>query len=212
MFSERLYQANVPAGCFCIGLLNKKTFTHFKKFGNNGEELTMADYKQGFYWLQKDLENVFSFKKIKENGQNAIEVFKENVEVNTLLLDKDLITDELIENIEQVYNYDYKIVTKEEIDQAIMENRPNVMYLKPFYLINRPIVKTSRSTDFSQSNPTGQGQPVIKVNETERTKVSSFTMNNIYRTEDNELLAMFKANSKDKTTLKGFKNVLKVLK
>ncbi|MCB4809083.1 hypothetical protein LG651_12565 [Tamlana sp. 62-3] len=212
MFSERLYQANVPAGCFCIGLLNKKTFTHFKKFGNYGEKLTMADYKQGLYWLQKDLETVFSFSKIKENGQNAIEIFKENIKVNTLLLDKDLVTDELIENIGENYNYNYSIVSKEEIDQAIMEGRRNVMYLKPFYLINRPIVKTSRSTDFTQSNPTGLGQPLIKINETQTTKVSSFTLNNVYRAEDNNLLAMFKANAKDKTTLKQFKKVMKVLK
>ncbi|XCF04981.1 hypothetical protein ABI125_09620 [Tamlana crocina] len=197
MFSEKLYRANVPAGCFCIGLLNKKTFTHFKKFGNYDEKLTMADYKQGLYWLQKDLETVFDAKTWKENNQNTIKAFRENVETSTLLVDESLVTDDLKDQMESVYSYNYKIVTKEEIDRAIMSSSPNILYTKPYNYLSRPLVK---------SNDEGHSLASMRDN------VNVVVLNYVYSAENNQPLAAFKTKANKKTTLKHFKKGLKVLK
>ncbi|WP_203256804.1 hypothetical protein [Hyunsoonleella ulvae] len=200
MFSERLYQANVPAGCFCIGLLNKKMFTHFKKFGNGNKELTMADYQQGLYWLQEDLEIVFNYKARKEDAGKLVGEFNRGIRKGMLLIDEDLVTEELKDDIGKLYKYDYEIVSKPEIDKAILDKKPNVFYLKPYYSIQRPIIKTSY-----KDPSTGRFSVVPTSSIVKTTKVNAITMNTIFSAQSNQFYMMFPTNKKAKTTSKQFK-------
>ncbi len=207
MFSDKLYQANVHAGFFCIGLLNKKIYTHFKKFGNPNKELTLADYKQGLYWLQKDLTMVrHSLKEAKANTKILIEKCKEEIPNSTLLIDKDLITNNLKENISEFYKYNYKIVSKEVIDEAIINETPNVIYFKTLETVTRPTGSASDSREYNKIIETNTTSEHYK----SRTVFSIFTVN-IYKADNQEFLMSIPAMPKGKLKLKHFEKLIKTI-
>jgi hypothetical protein len=71
-----------------------------------------------------------SKKELKKEFENKAQILK----TKTLLLDKDDLTEKLVTQLKNVYKYPFKITTKEEIDEAIMNNS-DVAYLKisPLY-------------------------------------------------------------------------------
>ncbi len=210
MYSEKEYQANVPAGVFCIGLLNKKTFTHFKKFGILDEELTLADYKIGLYWLQEDLTLRFGIGAVTKRNKILIEEFKEQIKQDTLLIDEDLINNELKESLEEDYKYSYKVVSKEVIDNAILNELPNILYLKSFETLTRPIVRTT--TTKRQTNIGAQGTDIkYHTTESKSSNVYGNIMSNIYRADNQKFLIQIPADAEGITLTKYFKKVLKAI-
>jgi len=205
MFSETMYQANVHGGLFCIGLLERKAFTHFKKFGNPEKELTLADFKQGLYWLQNDLTKVRpTLKEAKANTKKLFNKFKEEISNNTLLIDKDLITDKLKNDIPEIYKYNYKIVSKEKIDEAIINETPNIIYLKTLETFTRPIGNENKKIiGVINTNTTNNQYDNYK-------PFSVFTVN-FYKSENNDLLLSVPAMSKGKVKLKHFKKLIESL-
>lgn len=210
MYSEKVYQANVPSGVFCIGLLDKKVFTHFKSFGDLNKELTLADYKLGLYWLQKDLTLPFGMKVVNNRLKESIYEYRERVTQDTLLIDEDLFTEDLIESIPELYNYNYKIVSKEVIDKAILDESPNILCIKSLETLTRPI--TSSKTNSQEIGVGGNGNNNYSVTETKRTSVHGIVMNNIYMADNLELLIqIFGSSSDGKSKIKDFKRMLKAI-
>lgn len=210
MYSEKLYQANVPAGVFCIGLLNKKTFTHFKKFGNPDKELTLADYKIGLNWLQRDLALPFGFGEVNKRNKVLIEELKERISQDTLLIDEDLINDDLKKDIAEIYKNEYKIVSKEIIDKAIINETPNILYLKSLETLTRPITTTSSNRE--EIGIGGNGNNNYFITESKSHNVLGIIMNNIYRADNQDFLIQILADKKGKTRTKDFKRMIKAIK
>lgn len=210
MYSEKEYQANVPAGVFCIGLLKNKTFTHFKKFGNPNKELSLADYKLGLFWLQKDLTLRFGIGAVSKRAKILIKEFKERMSQDTLLIDKDLINDEIKESLAKDYKYNYKIVSKEIIDNAILDELPNILYLKSFETLSRPITRTRSSSINTNIGAQGTNRQYHTTN-TKSSNVYGNIMSSIYRADNQQYLISTLANSEGITITKYFKKLLKAI-
>ncbi len=72
------------------------------------------------------------------------------IKEKTLLIDKENISDKAINRLEKKYKYAYKIVSKEEIDKAILEKDSNVAFLKIYpvgqkpTMVNGPTIKITQ--------------------------------------------------------------------
>ncbi|TXE16369.1 hypothetical protein ES692_12615 [Psychroserpens burtonensis] len=84
---------------------------------------------------RKDLKKEFKARAIK-------------LKTKTLLLDEQLITSNLKKKIKTIYPYEYKIVSKEIIDKAIIEKIENIAYIRPIPAIQ--ITNTSGSEKVSK--------------------------------------------------------------
>lgn len=205
MYSDKTYQGNVPAGCFCVGLLNKHIFTHYRRFGNPGKKYSKADYKHGLTWLQKDLEILAGYKGLKEKRKFLATKFHEQASSSTLLVDEDLIEEELKEKFGDLYHYDYRITNKEEVDKAIIENTPNILYFKPLQHVDRPTVKTSANR--TEIGVGGNGNNNYNITETKTIRNFQVLINFMFRA-DNDDLVMILWSGGDKIRSKEFKKSL----
>lgn len=96
------------------------------------EEPNSSDFKYISQQIQNYLKNREllktgnkSKKELKKEFENKAKILK----TKTFLLDKNDLTKELIKQFKNIYKYSFKLTTKEEIDEAIMNNS-DVAYLK----------------------------------------------------------------------------------
>lgn len=101
------------------------------------EEPNSSDFK----YISQQLQNYLKNREVLKTGNKSKKELKKEfankakvLKTKTLLLDKDDLTKELISQLKSIYNYPFKLTTKEEIDEAIM-NSSDVAYLKisPLY-------------------------------------------------------------------------------
>ncbi|WP_282161387.1 hypothetical protein [Ulvibacterium marinum] len=92
-----------------------------------------ADFKFISQQIQNYLVGREKLKSGKKSRKEMVAEFNKNaheIKNKTLLLNKEDLTENLIDEIKNIYKYDYKITTKDEIDKAILNNDESIAYLK----------------------------------------------------------------------------------
>lgn len=79
--------------------------------------------------------NLKSGKKSRKELKKKLKTRAPKLKTKTLLLDEQLITSKLKKKIKTIYPYEYKIVTKEIIDKAIIEKIENITHIRPISAI-----------------------------------------------------------------------------
>lgn len=92
-----------------------------------------ADFKFISQQIQNYLVGRETLKSGNKSRKEMIAEFNKNaseIKNKTLLLDRENLTENLIDEIKNVYKYDYKLTTKKEIDESILSNNESIAYLK----------------------------------------------------------------------------------
>ncbi|HHC78513.1 MAG TPA: hypothetical protein ENK46_01430 [Flavobacteriia bacterium] len=130
-FSQIKLKGLITTHDFTIGIVgNKKpVYSIMYPTGIPNE----ADFKfmiqQIQYYLQSRVD-LKTGKKSKKEMLNELASNAGKIKNKTLLLAKDDLTSKLLNEIDKIYSYKYKITTKEEIDSAILSNDANIAYIK----------------------------------------------------------------------------------
>lgn len=148
-FTARTLNANAPGSSLVIGLLENKISTNFYYTGIGLADLTLALHN-----IQTDLEMGTSNRTVLKNQQNEFsEYLTDSLQHKTLYIDKAVVGKKFLKQIDDIYKYDYKLVSKEEIDNAIINKDPNVLFIREFVRAQRPMTKTRRK--FGETNQMG---------------------------------------------------------
>jgi len=134
-YTEKMLQANAPNNSLLIGLVEKKVVTHFVFTPDVG----LADLMLSVSNLQKDLEIGNNYKKVvKEQIKLSSKFLKDSLEHKILYIDEGFVTKKLLKGIHDIYDYQYEIVSKEEIDDAIIAKDPKILFIRHFVKAQRP--------------------------------------------------------------------------
>lgn len=147
-YTEKMLQANAPNNCLLIGLAEKKVVTHFVFT----PDLGLADLMLSVTNLQKDLEIGNNYKKIvKEQVKLSSKFLKDSLEHKILYIDEGFVSKKLLKGIHDIYDYQYEIVSKEEIDDAIVAKDPKILFIRHFIKAQRPTTQngTTESMHFA---------------------------------------------------------------
>ncbi|MGH1384656.1 hypothetical protein [Kordia sp.] len=114
---------------------------------NKKEEISKAD----LLFAVKQLQNhVFSFSKYKKmSRKEAMKAYKEGLDGvkvlknKTLLIEENTLTRKALKKIKSIYKYDYKIVTKEVIEDAIVNSYEDKVYIKGLAIIQPPMTSNA---------------------------------------------------------------------
>jgi hypothetical protein len=83
-----------------------------------------------YTYLEIDPKTVWKrYEEIKENGFDQRDA-AESLKNMTLYIDEESIDDDFKSNLDAIYNYEYKLVTKADIDNAITENNEDIAYIE----------------------------------------------------------------------------------
>lgn len=128
---------------FSIGNCGVKLPVHQHGFDFDDDTTLGNTYRQ----VQKIKQMVLNYTHI--DPKNAMEMSKnvmrngidqrdlaESLKNMTLYIDKDNITDDFATNLDELYNYEYKLVTKTEIEQAIVENNEDIAFIENGFVID----------------------------------------------------------------------------
>lgn len=134
-YTKKMLQANAPNNSLLIGLVEKKVVTHFVFTPDVG----LADLMLSVSNLQKDLEIGNNYKKIvKEQVKLSSRFLKDSLEYKILYIDEGFVTKKLLKGIHDIYDYQYEIVAKEEIDDAIIAKDDKIIFIRHFVKAQRP--------------------------------------------------------------------------
>lgn len=188
-YTKKMLNANAPDHSLVFGLLEKKISTHFIFTPETG----LADLILSLKNMQLDLEIGNDYKKVaKEQRQELMQYIKEALPKMTLYIDKDLVTKKLINKIDDTYPYSYKLVSHEEINKAILNKEPNVLFIREFVRAQRPMTRTAMNTGNN------------------RTASMHFRLKMIYRASDLKLVGGTGAG--DKVDIKDIETLLQIMK
>nr|WP_321231241.1 hypothetical protein [uncultured Psychroserpens sp.] len=131
---------------YWISLVGKKKPVYsflYQDLPNSADFKYISQQIQNYLILRINLK---TGKKSKKELKKELESKAQILKTKTLLLDKNDLTKKLISQIKKVYKYQFKLTTKEEIDDAILNNS-DVAYLKisPLY----PATSTTKTQDFN---------------------------------------------------------------
>lgn len=137
-YTAKTLNANAPEHSLVLGILEKKISTNF-----HYTDLGLADLILALKNIQSDLEMGADYKKmIKSNEEKGMKFLSDSIEHKTLYINKDLVSKKFLKKIDEIYTYKYKLVTKDDIDEAIINKNPNVLFIKEFVRAQRPMTKT----------------------------------------------------------------------
>ena len=137
---------------YAVYLTGDNTPVYSMMYGSESKDVTVneADLK----FICQQMQNYFTYREElkgkKKSKQELIDEMYKNAEVlsqKTVLLDKEDLKEDLIEELGSIYKYNYKLTSKEEIDKAILNEDPNYAYLKVLpvgQLTSSNIVKVSK--------------------------------------------------------------------
>lgn len=111
------------------------------------EEISKADL---LFAVKQLHTHIVSFNKYKKmNRKDAMKAYKEGLnglEVlknKTLLIEENTLTKKALKKIKSIYKYDYKVVSKEVIDDAIVNSYEDKVYIKGLAQIQPPMRKSN---------------------------------------------------------------------
>lgn len=177
-YTAQTLNANAPEHSLVIGILEKKISTNFYY-----TDLGLADLILALKNIQTDLEMGADYKKlIKSNEEKGMKFLSDSIEHKTLYIDKELISKKFLKKIDETYTYKYKLVTKEEIDEAIINKDPNVLFIREFVRAQRPMTKTRRK--FGETDQMGTNTQISS-------KASMYVgLNLVYKASDLKYVAI----------------------
>ena len=138
-YTKKMLGGNAPNNSLVIGLLEKAVSTNFYYTPDTG----LADLMLALHNIQTDLIMGADYKKIVKNQSMEFSRFlSDSLEHKTLYIDEALVTKKFLKKINDTYTYDYKLVSKDEIDNAILNKDPKVLFIREFVRAQRPITKS----------------------------------------------------------------------
>ncbi|NJX16926.1 hypothetical protein HC176_15725 [Tamlana crocina] len=165
--------------------------------------------------LHNDLNDAIAMdKQALKKRRNALfkQIPLEVVSKKTLLLDEVLITKALNEEINNLYDYDYKIVSKEEIDEAITNRQANTFVMKKVVSAPRPLRRSSAGGVIDGSRHDNGMLKTYQDNIT-GTTLNAIYFNSFFDTETGKILFFGRPSFKDKKIdVKDFKTIKKAIK
>lgn len=196
-----------PAYSFIVGLPDKIVAPHYMPAYKTEDKYTYSDMFFYLTLLQNDLNDAVNIDR-KEFKKQRTSLFtnisKSFIDNRTLLLDKALITEDLKKEISNLYEYNYKIVSKAEIDKAIIEKQENVVIVKKIISVSRPITKSSPNASVGVANR----------HDTQFTTTASNAVffNSLYDTERGKIIFLGRPSFKDeKLDVKDFGIIKKAM-
>ncbi|WP_033958652.1 hypothetical protein [Psychroserpens jangbogonensis] len=143
-YTKKMLGGNAPDHSLLIGLVENKVSTHFAFTPHLG----LADLIFSLKNIQIDLEIGNDYKnKMKEMGKNASKFLNDSLETKTVYFDEANVSKKFLKKIHDVYPFKYEIVSKEEIDDAILNKDSDILFFRQVVRAQRPLTKTR--TDIS---------------------------------------------------------------
>ncbi|SDS29372.1 hypothetical protein SAMN04515667_1848 [Formosa sp. Hel1_31_208] len=147
-YTVKMLNANAPNHSLVIGLLENKVSIHFVFTPNTGAADLMLSLKN----LQLDLAIGNNYKKVvNEQRVEYMQYIKDSLPHKTLYINKNLATKKLLKKIDDVYSYPFKLVSHEDINEAILNKDPDVLFIREFVKAQRPTTKTKFNTGNSET-------------------------------------------------------------
>ncbi|TGV01153.1 hypothetical protein [Flavivirga rizhaonensis] len=207
---------NVPGYSFVIGMVNKRVFPHYiKVYTVEGKRLSYGDIFSSLQYLQNDLNNALledrkAYKKKRNNMFRYLPI--KLVENKTLLLDESFATEELKKEIDNIYDFDFKIVNKDVIDRAIVNKNDNIIYFKKVINAPRPTTRSSLGA-IKDGSRHDNGMLKRHKDEIKGTALDAMYFNSIIDAGSGKLIFFGRPSFKDKKIdIKDFKMLKKVIK
>jgi hypothetical protein len=133
---------NYPGESVRVGLLEKNSPIYYQSIEFD-KKLNEADMTFALNRLHDYVSGMVSYKKMSK--KDMMKAFKEHEGIAKKIKDKTLLIDETLmksnklkKTIESGYKYEYKVVSKEVIDQAIVTKDDSVYYIKSVVQANAP--------------------------------------------------------------------------
>ena len=127
-----------------IGLTNKKKPVYSMMY------TTLHPTEADLTFIIQQFQNyLISRVELKTGEKSKKEIKAELIEnanllkTKTLLFDEEFVDKNLKEDISSIYKYDYKLTTKEDIDQAILSRNKDIAYVRAFPLMQQSGGKNS---------------------------------------------------------------------
>ncbi|BAO77162.1 hypothetical protein [Winogradskyella sp. PG-2] len=122
---------------FTLGNCGEKRPVHQYGFDFDEESTLGSVYRQIqkieqllYTYLEIDPKTMWKrYKEFKENGFDQRDS-AESLKNMTLYIDREAVDDDFKSNLDKIYNYEYKLVTKADIDNAITENNEDIAYVE----------------------------------------------------------------------------------
>jgi hypothetical protein len=120
---------------YAVYISGDKSPVYSMMYGSENSDVTVneADLK----FICQQMQNYFTYREQlkgkKKSKKELVDEMYKNAEIlsqKTVLLDKNDLKKEVIEEIDNIYKFKYKMATKAEIDQAILNEDENYAYLK----------------------------------------------------------------------------------
>lgn len=138
-YTKKMLSGNAPDHSLLIGLMENKVSTHFAFTPH----LSLADLIFSLKNIQADLEIGGDYKdKMKEMGKNASKFLKDSLKTKIVYFDESELSKKFIKKIHDVYPFNYEIVSKEEIDDAILNKDSDILFFRQVVRAQRPLTKT----------------------------------------------------------------------
>lgn len=158
MFSDKSRNLMYPEHSIIVGLLEKATPVYYQMVSDGSRTVNKADIIFGAQRLQDYVLGFTKYTKMskKEMMKSLEEASKLATQVKDkmLLIDESIVNDKLRKTIESTYKYDYQIVSKDKIDEAILSKSDEVYIIKGNIQAQPPRMKSSR--DIAGVNSRGQ--------------------------------------------------------
>lgn len=122
---------------FSLGNCGEKRKLHEYGFDFDEESTLGSVYRQIqkieqllYTYLEVDPKTMWKrYEEVKKNGFDQRDS-AESLKNMTLYVDEESIDDDFKSNLDEIYNYEYKLVTKADIDKAITENNEDIAYIE----------------------------------------------------------------------------------
>ena len=138
-YTKKMLGGNAPDHSLLIGLVENKVSTHFAFTPHLG----LADLIFSLKNIQADLEIGGDYKnKMKEMGKTASKFLNDSLETKTVYFDEANVSKKFLKKIHDVYPFKYEIVSKEEIDDAILNKDSDILFFRQVVRAQRPVTKT----------------------------------------------------------------------
>jgi len=143
-YTQKMLGGNAPNNSLLIGLTENKVCTHFAFTPN----LSIADLIFSLKNIQTDFDIGDDYKNMMNDmGKNASKFLNDSLETKTVYFDEAELSKKFLKKIQETYPYKYEVVSKEDIDEAILNKDSDILFFRQVVRAQRPMTKTR--TDIS---------------------------------------------------------------
>lgn len=149
LYSDTSSYNNFPGNSISIGLLEKNICTYYQ-YINYNENIYQGDLYFTIQRLHQDLIDLINYKRPSKKDMLALhKKQKEDASIlkeRKLLIDEDIVDKKLNSFLLSNYKYEFQIVKKEIINNAILNKDENIIYIRKLDQVSPPVSRTARSS------------------------------------------------------------------